>query len=93
MDGTLNGAMSQEEADRLVTLIPNCKGNTAQFGKSRWRGIFPQPKVWKTEEYLVYFLFSKLRGWGEKTRHPAADDLCGVAIRIRELCKTKMKGM
>ena len=24
-DGTLNGAMSQEEADRIVTLIPNCK--------------------------------------------------------------------
>ena len=24
-DGTLNGAMSQEEADCIVTLIPNCK--------------------------------------------------------------------
>lgn len=24
-DGTLNGAMSQEEADRIVKLIPSCK--------------------------------------------------------------------
>ena len=82
MDGTLNGAMSQEEADRLVTLLPNCKGNTAQFGKSRWRGIFPQLKVWKTEEYLVYFLFSILRGWGKRPAIRPQTQLCGVALNI-----------
>ena len=55
-------------------------GNNAQFGKSQWRGIFPQPKVWKTEEYLVYFLFSKLRGWGKRPAIRPQTQLCGVAL-------------
>ena len=56
------------------------KGNTAQFGKSRWRGIFPQPKDWKTEEYLVYFLFSKLCGWGKRPAIRPQTQLYGVAL-------------
>ena len=55
-------------------------GNTAQFGKSRWRGIFPQPNLWKTEEYLMYFLFSKLCGWGKKPAIRPQTQLYVVAL-------------
>ncbi|MDY4490385.1 MAG: hypothetical protein SPE19_07660, partial [Candidatus Faecousia sp.] len=48
--------------------------------KNRRRGIFPQPKVWKTGEYLVYFLFSKLRGWGKSPAIRPQTQLCGVAL-------------
>ena len=59
---------------------PLLYGNTAQFGKNRRRGIFPQPKVLKTGEYLVYFLFSKLRGWGKRPAIRPQTQLCGVAL-------------
>ena len=30
------------------------------------RKILAQPKVWKTEEYFVYFLFFKPHAWGKR---------------------------
>ncbi|MDY4490514.1 MAG: hypothetical protein SPE19_08335, partial [Candidatus Faecousia sp.] len=53
--------------------------------KNRRRGIFPQPKVWKTGEYLVYFLFSKLRGWGKSPAIRPQTQLCGVALEYHNL--------
>ncbi len=35
------------------------QGNTAQFGKQIRREIFRQVKVWKVQEYFVYFKLFK----------------------------------
>ena len=34
--------------------------------KSWQRKILAQAKAWKAEEYFVYFLLFKLRGWGKR---------------------------
>ena len=35
------------------------------IGKSYQREILSQMKVWKTQEYFVYFAFFKLHSWGK----------------------------
>jgi len=42
-------------------------GIDAQFGKKSQTGFLSQFKVWKMEEYFVYFPFFKLKKWGKKT--------------------------
>ena len=42
-------------------------GNTAQFGKRLRREILFQDKVWKTQEYCMYFKFFKLQDWGKRS--------------------------
>ena len=42
-------------------------GSDEKIGKSGQREILLQIKVWKTQEYFVYFKFFKLRLWGKRS--------------------------
>jgi len=42
-------------------------GISTQFGKCIHREIFLQGKVWKTQEYFVYFKFFKPHPWGKRS--------------------------
>jgi len=42
-------------------------GSTAQFGKCFRREILSQDKVWETQEYCMYFKFSKPKDWGKRS--------------------------
>ncbi len=42
-------------------------GSTAQFSKRQQREILFQDKVWKTQEYFVYFKFFKLQYWDKRS--------------------------
>ncbi|MFR1260922.1 MAG: hypothetical protein ACLSCX_09765, partial [Oscillospiraceae bacterium] len=51
----------------LLSLFKVFLGNTAQFGKQIRRGIFHQGKVWKAEEYCMYFSLFKPQNWWKRS--------------------------
>ena len=72
--------LSREEPELLTTVfhpsllygapsdaIYKNYGNTAQFGKRLRREILFQDKVWKTQEYCMYFKFFKLQDWDKRS--------------------------
>ena len=50
-----------------TTKINIFKCSTAQFGKRHQREILFQDKVWKTQEYFVYFKFFKPQYWDKRS--------------------------
>jgi len=42
-------------------------GSSDEIDKSGWREILHQMKDWKTQEYWMYFKFSKLHSWGKRS--------------------------
>ena len=42
-------------------------GSTARFGKQIRREIFRQVKIWKAQEYFVYFALFKPQNWRKRS--------------------------
>jgi len=43
--------------------VTSSLGSDDEIGKSDWLEILAQIKVWKTQEYCMYFKFFKLQSW------------------------------
>ena len=56
-------------------------GNTTQFDKKTQPGFLPQFKVWKMEEYCMYFPFFKLKKWGKKTAEARRHNCAVLPVR------------
>ncbi len=69
----------------VISLV--IKGNTAQFGKQIRREIFRQVKVWKTEEYCMYFPFFKPKNWRKRSAEARRRN-CAVLPKV---CNSKKK--